>query len=101
LHVPKTAAAKYPFPFVQTAFGTAFGFGKSPRKGCFNLSPTDRKIVIARRQRPDTMQLVRQYYDRLHLEQASLFDLTENGSIPWIFSVSNGFRYSASATIKK
>jgi hypothetical protein len=76
---PKPPLPDASFTFVQAALGAAFGVGQLTRKGRFDLSPTGRKIVIAFRQRPNTMKMIGQYHDGLHLKGMCLLDLAESG----------------------
>jgi hypothetical protein len=78
--LPKPPLPDTSFPFVHMALGQAFGLGQLTRKGRFDLPPAGGEIVIAFRQRPNTVQVVRQYHDRLHRKRVSVLDLAESSS---------------------
>jgi hypothetical protein len=61
-------------------FGMAFRLGQLARKSRFDLSPAGGEVVITLGQGPETVQVVRQYYNRLNRKRVIGHDLAESSS---------------------
>jgi hypothetical protein len=68
------------FSLVYAALGTTFDREQLARKRRFDLPPAGRKIVVTLGQGPDTVQVIRQYQDRLHRKWVCSLDLAESSS---------------------
>ena len=75
--LPKTPLPYSALTPLGATNGSCFGLGDTARKTRFDQSPAGRIIRVIWRQRPDAMQMIRQYHDGIQPKRMSGLNMAE------------------------